>query len=185
MNKNTRSISRTKKPQAKDAKSKTTKPQAKVAKGKTMKKVSTTKNKEPSDLPIKQVVKRRASTAAVVKDKEQVAKRTQRVKTEEPSDFLSDDFLSDDLPIKQVAKRKVSTDLRVKTKEPVDEAEKLKREQHLEKLRQYYQADREIVCKKQKTQNPDRMKRVKNDPLQGVMHHMVLGPHHLQSKKGQ
>jgi len=127
-------------------------------------KVSTTKNKEPSDLPIKQVAKRRASTAAAVNDKEQVTKRMRWVKTEEPPDFLSDDFLSDDPSIKQVAKRRASTAMAVKVKEPVDKATKLKREQHLEKLRQYYQANREIIHKKQNSKYPDRMKRVKNDP---------------------
>jgi len=66
------------------------------------------------------------------------------------------------LPIKQVAKRR--TAVAAKVKEPVDEATKLKREQHLEKLRQYYQANKEIILKKQNSKYPDRMKRVKNDP---------------------
>jgi len=202
MNKNTKSISRTKKPQAKVAKGKTTKTQAKVAKGnttktqakvakgkttktqatkpqakgakskttktQTTKKVSTTKNKEPSDLPIKQVAKRRASTAAAVNDKQQVTKRTCWVKTEEPPDFLSDDFLSEDPSIKQVAKR-TSTAAATKVKESSDkilddEAARLKREEYLEKLRQYYQANREIIRKKQNSKYPDRKERVKNNP---------------------
>jgi len=156
---------------------KTKKPQAKVAKGKTTKKVSTPTNKKPSATKVKEpAAKRRVSTAAAVKDKELVAKkrtrvkieelsepikqvvkkRTQWVKTEEPSE-----------PIKQVAKRRTAVAAKVKElsgKESDDEATKLKREQCLKKLRQYYCANREKICKKQNSKYPDRKKRVKNNP---------------------
>jgi len=151
--------------------------------GKTTKKVSATKNKEPSDkisdnflsgnLPIKQVVKRRPSTAMVVNDKKQVTKRKRRVKTEEPSDKKSGNP-----SIKQVAKRRTSTAVATKVKESpdkisdnflsgnkiLDEAARLKREEYLEKLRKYYQANREIIRKNQNSKYPDRKERAKNNP---------------------
>jgi len=53
---------------------------------------------------------------------------------------------------------------RVKVEELVDEAARLKKEDHLEKLRQYYHANRDTFCKKQNSKYQDRMQRVKNDP---------------------
>jgi len=53
---------------------------------------------------------------------------------------------------------------RVKVEEPVDKAARLKREERLERLRQYYQAHKDKLCKKQKEaykayycQNKDRV----------------------------
>jgi len=46
----------------------------------------------------------------------------------------------------------------------VDEVARLKREECLEKLRQYYYANRDILCKQQNSKYQDRMQRIKNDP---------------------
>jgi len=74
-------------------------------------------------------VKRR--TRAAEAEEPKIAKRkTPTTKVEEP----------------KVAKRRTR---REKVEELVDEVGRLKREEHLEKLRQYYYANRDILCKQQ------------------------------------
>jgi len=134
-------------------------------------------------------VKRRASTAAVVNDKKQVTKRMRWVKTEELSDKKSGDP-----SIKQVAKRRTSTAAATKESPDkisdnflsgnkiLDEAARLKREEYLEKLRQYYQANREIIRKNQNSKYPDRKERAKNNPELIAKQRQVSKKYYHQNK---
>jgi len=91
-------------------------------------------------------VKRRTQTAVVKDEEPKLTKRRTWASTTAAAEVEKlSDSLSDDPSIKQVAKKRTRA---AKVEEPVDEAAKLKREQCLEKLRQYYHANRETVCKK-------------------------------------
>jgi len=180
MNKNTKSILRTKKPQA--TKAKVTK--AKATKAKATKAKVTKTQATKTKVTKTQATKRRASTAMAASDKKQVVKRRASTAT-----AASDK--------KQVVKRRASTAMATKVKETPDarneshksddkilddEITRLKREEYLEKLRQYYQANRETICKNQNSKYPDRKERVKNNPELIAKHRRASKKYYHQNK---
>jgi len=147
---------------------KTKKPQAKVAKGKTTKKVSTPtinekQKKKNSTTKVEEpkVAKRRTWAPAVKDEEPKVAKRiTWAAESEEPK-VAKRKTPATEVEEPKVVERRTQW---VKVEEQVDKAVRLKREECLEKLRQYYHANRDTFCKKQNSKYQDRMQRVKNDP---------------------
>jgi len=111
-----------------------------------------------------------STPAVAVNDKKQVKKRMRQVKVEELPDSLSDDSLLDNPLIKQVANQKKSTATAKESRDKksgnsiLDKAAMLKREAYLEKLRQYYHANREVICKNQNSKYPERKEKAKNNP---------------------
>jgi len=85
-------------------------------------------------------------TAEVKVEEPKVAKRrTQAAKVEEPK-VTKRKTPATKVEEPKVAKRRTQT---VKVEEPVDKVARLKREVCLEKLRQYYYANRDTLCKQQ------------------------------------
>jgi len=155
MNKNTKSTSRTKKAPVRVTKSKTTKTRAtktpaKTTKGKTTKSLAT---------------KPRATKTQATKT------RTTRVKESSPPEELPHDKSPDPLDNESSDNESYdkSPDLSgrssgLSTNNILDMAAMLRREAQLEKLRQYYYANKEAICKDQNSKYPARREREKNNP---------------------
>jgi len=173
MNKNTKSTSRTKKAPAKVTKSKTTKSTAmktqatktpaKVAKGKTTKSAAT---------------KPQATKTQTTRVKESPQpEELPHDKSPDPLDNESSDNESyDKLPNLSGRSSGLSTN------NILDIAAMLMCEAQLEKLRQYYYANKEAICKDQNSKYPARREREKNNPELLAKQRQVCKKYYHQNK---
>jgi len=160
MNKNTKSTSRTKKAPAKVTKGKTTKSTATKTRA-TKTPAKTTKGKTTKSAATKpQATKTRATKT-----------RTTRVKESPPPEELPHDESPD--PSGNESSDNESYDKSpnlsgrlsgLSTNNILDMAAMLRWEAQLKKLRQYYYANREAICKDQNSKYPVRREREKNNP---------------------
>jgi len=185
MNKNTKSISWTKKTPAKVTKGKTTKSlatktratktSAKVTKDKTTKSLATktraTKTptrvaksktmKAPATKTSAKVTKSRATKSLAV-DKVSTTKIKEPPSLEDLPSNKSEDESEDESP--EPSDRPLS-DRSVRSGNSIlDMAAMLKREAYLEKLRQYYHVNKETIHKDQNSKYPERREKAKNNP---------------------